>query len=165
MRAIARRRAVGASEGYTILELAVAMVMFGMLAAFGTQGWLHYTRAQELRNGLDQVTAVLKNAQERSLSEATSYCISFGSDNRSYTLFKFACGAGGTQMGDSMLTPSPRVTFASASFTQADGTTASTLTFTPRGSATPGRALIQRDGGRKTYTISVEGLTGRVSVG
>jgi type II secretion system protein H len=156
---------MGTSDGYTLVEVLVAMVVFGLIAAFGTQGWLHYTRAQELRSGVDQLMAVMRNAQERSLAEATTYCISFGTDNRSYTLWKFACGAGGSQQGAVMKTPSTRVTFPSAAFTQSDGSTAAQVTFTPRGSATPGRVTVKRTGANKTYTLSVEGLTGRVSLG
>lgn len=159
------RHNADADQGFTVLEMAVAMVMFGVLSGFATTGWLHYTRAHELRSGVDQVTSLLRNAQERSLAEATTYCVSFGTDNRSYTLYKFTCDASGTMVGSTMKTPSANVLFGSASFTTSDGTQARAVTFTPRGSATPGRLTIRRGEGAKTYTISVEGLTGRVSVG
>ena len=165
MRANARHRASGAEAGFTLVEVLVAMVLFSMMAVFATQVWLHFQRAQELRSSVDETTAVLRNAQELSLAEAATYCIRFSTDNRTLTLYKFACGSGGTQVGSPSATVSDRVTFTSAAFRQSDGTVTRDLNFTPRGSATPGTVTLQRLGGSKTYTISVEGLTGRVSVG
>lgn len=165
MRLTARRQANGADDGMTLIEVLVAMVIFGMLAVFSTTGWVHYVRAQELRRSADEVTAVLRNAQELALSEAATYCVTFGTDNRSYVMTKYACGAAGTQVGSTLRTVSSRVTFGSAAFTQPDGTVTRGVQFTMRGSASPGSVTLQRQGSSKTYTISVEGLTGRVSLG
>ena len=46
------------------------------------------------------------------------------------------------------------------------GTTATTgVTFFARGTATPGSVRVVRSGSSKVYTVSVEGLTGRVALG
>jgi type II secretion system protein H len=165
MRASVRRRASGTDDGFTLVEVLVAMLIFAMTAVFATQGWLHFQRSQELRSSVDELTSVMRNAQELALAEAATYCVTFGTDNRSYTMTKYKCGAAGTAVGGVQKTASNRVTFTSASFTQPDGSVARSVQFTMRGSASPGTVTLQRQGGSKTYTITVEGLTGRVSVG
>lgn len=165
MRASARRRASGEDGGFTLIEVLVAMLIFSLTAVFATEGWLRFQRAQELRSSVDELTAVLRNAQELALSEATTYCVTFGTDNRTYNMTKIQCGAAGTPVGSPAQTASNRVAITSAAFTQPDGSVARSVQFTMRGSATPGSVTLQRQGGTKTYTISVEGLTGRVSVG
>jgi prepilin-type N-terminal cleavage/methylation domain-containing protein len=157
----ARNRA--GTDGYTIVEVLVVMLIMSLLAAFSVTGWLRYQRSLEGRNGATEVVSVLRNAHERALAEATTYCVAFGTDGRSYRLWKTSCTTG-TAVGGSMKTPTPRVTFTAAAFTQSDGSVLREVRFTPRGSATPGTVSMRRDGANHTYRITVEGLTGRVSL-
>jgi hypothetical protein len=53
--------------------------------------------------------------------------------------------------------------FTNPRFTQPDDTTGAIAYFYARGAATPGTVQVGRTHSSKLYTITVEGLTGRVS--
>jgi type II secretory pathway pseudopilin PulG len=147
-----------------MIELLVGMVIVGILAALGTSGWLSYQRTVEHRGSAQELVSALRNAQQASLAEAVTYCVAFDTSSRSYQVFKFACDSTGTSVKQPAKTQSSRVSLTSAVFLQNDGSTNATVSFFPRGSATKGSVKVKRQGADKTYTISVEGLTGRVSL-
>lgn len=148
--------------GFTMIELLVGMVIVGALAAMSTSGWLRYQRTVEHRGSAQELVSTLRNAQQRALAEATSYCVSFDVTRRSYELFRSACGPAGD--GETDRTQSPRIELVSPDFQQTDGSTAPRVTFTARGSASKGTVLVTRENSAKQYVITVEGLTGRVSL-
>ena len=55
------------------------------------------------------------------------------------------------------------VTFAGGLFEQSSGVVSTSAYFYPRGSASKGDVNVTRSGRAKVYTVSVEGLTARVS--
>lgn len=150
--------------GFTLVELTVGMAIFGVLAAFGTSGWLSYQRSVEHRGSAQEIASTLRNAQQAAVAEAVTYCVKFIADGRSYEVRKFSCGPSGVATGGEKKTQSLRVTHEAAQFLQSDSTLAPEVVFLPRGSATKGDLKIRRTDSDKTYTISVEGLTGRVSL-
>lgn len=149
--------------GFTMIELTVAMVVAAILMASGVSGWLSYREATEHRGTAQELASALRNAQQAALAEAVTYCVSVDSSARSYTTYKFSCGSGRVAVKTGV-TQSSRVGLANESFLQSDGSSNSTVSFTPRGSATKGSLLVTRQGSNKVYNISVEGLTGRVSL-
>lgn len=144
-------------------ELLVGMIVVSILAGLSISGWTRYQRNLEHRGTALELVSALRNAQQRSLTEAKTYCVSFDPATRSYRTYKFACGATGTALGEAKKTRSQRVLLQTPAFLQTDGSSGTTLSFFPRGSATKGTVRVGRTGGSKTYSISVEGLTGRVS--
>lgn len=164
MRHTAPHQELSRERGFTLIEVLVVMVILGILGVLGTSGWARYQRTVEHRGSAQELVSTLRNTQQASLAEAVTYCVAFGADARSYEVFKFSCGPTGISSGRASETQSARVSVASPAFTQLDGTTTSTVSFFPRGSATKGSVRLARVGSSKTYTISVEGLTGRVAL-
>lgn len=150
--------------GFTLIEVLVVMVIIGLLSALGTSGWSRYQRTVEHRGSAQELVSALRSAQQSSLAEAATYCVTFDAAARSYQAFKFACGASGTVASALDKTQSSRVSLSTPTFTQLDGSTASQVSFFPRGSATKGSVVVARKGSDRTYTITVEGLTGRVAL-
>lgn len=150
--------------GFTMIELLVSMVIIGALAAVGTSGWLSYQRSVEHRGSAQELVSALRNAQQASLSEAVTYCVAFDPAVRSYEVHKFVCGASGSGVEPAATTQSTRVKIETPAFVQINGSTTTTVSFFPRGSATKGSVKLTREGSDKDYIISVEGLTGRVSL-
>lgn len=157
-------RSTGGDRGFTLIELLVGMVIVGALMALGTAGWTSYQRAVEHRSAAQGLVSALRNAQQASLAEAVTYCIAFDTANRAYTVYKYACGGSGTTVKGPVKTATQRVTLAAPAFLQSDASTSTSLSFYPRGSATKGSVKVNRSGSSRAYTISVEGLTGRVSL-
>lgn len=150
--------------GFTLVELTVGMLVVGALLGLSTSGWTKYQRAVEHRGGAQQLVSALRNAQQASLTEAVTYCVSFDTAASTYRVWKFTCGGSGTLVKGPVKTPSSRVTLTTPAFVQPDATTSSSLSFFPRGSATKGSVKVARSGSSRAYTINVEGLTGRVSL-
>ena len=152
------------SAGFTMIELLVVMVIIGALSALGTSGWSRYQRTVEHRGSAQELVSALRNAQQASLAEAVTYCVTFDAAARSYQVFKFACGGANPPASAVDKTQSSRVTLVSPVFTQLNGTTSNQVLFFPRGSATKGSVKVARAGSARAYTITVEGLTGRVAL-
>lgn len=155
-----RRRLHRQDGGFTLVELVVTMSVAGVLMALTAFGWSAYLRATQQRDTAQQVLSVLRNAQQRSLAEAVSYCVSF--EPRALDLHRYSCAD--ADVATTTVSDAAQVSLDDASFLQPDGSQRSTLTFLPRGAATKGSVRVVRDGSAKVYTINVEGLTGRVSL-
>ena len=151
------------AAGFGMIELLVGMVIVTVLAVSSVSGWARYQRVVEHRGTAQELVSTLRNAQQRSLAEAAAYCVVISTSNRSYEVRKGSC-VSGTVAKPATRTQSTRVSLASPAFLQPDGTTTSNISFFARGSATRGDVQVLRQGSTRTYTISVEGLTGRVSL-
>ena len=154
----------GPDSGFTLVEVLAAMVLFGILSTIAVTGYRQYQRSHEEQGSADALTAVLRNAQERSTAESRTYCIRIGADSRSWTIWRASCGTG-TQVGAGT-TDSAQVTMpaASRSFVDRSGATSSTdIYFYRSGMASAGSLQVIRAGSSKIYTLRVEGLTGRVT--
>lgn len=150
------------------------VVIMGILAAFATWGLRAYQATQDELGTANTVLESLRNIAERAQSEASTYCVQFNSDNRSWTVWHYSCSsaASGVAVSSNNQVQGGGVSLSGVSFTLPAGTScaagmASTtcVYFYPRGNATPGQVQVMRTNSSKTYTIKVEGLTGRVYLG
>lgn len=148
--------------GYTMIEMIVTIALAGTLMAIAVNGWQGWTKASAQQGLADRLQSSLRLAQQRAVTEGSSMCVLF--DDDTWRLYRGACtsnsktalsGAEDTGDADLHLTD-PR-------FTVGVGSTSTGVTFTPRGSATPGRVKVTRDDSSRVLTVTVESLTGRVS--
>lgn len=152
-------------RGFTLIEMLFTMALAGILFALAAGGWRQYQRAQELSGSERDLVSFLRNAQASAVDEEVSFKASFAADGRSVTLARCNMVSGTCNWGQvASLAPNGKtVTYSSPTFTQSDGSTQSWILFSARGAATPGTVVVGRQGSTKTYTVTVEGLTGRVS--
>ncbi|MGB8651573.1 MAG: GspH/FimT family pseudopilin [Mycobacteriales bacterium] len=166
MRRALGRRGVGADQGFSLLELMVAMVISGTLLAVGSLGVSHWQHTAEQQGSAQQVVSQLRKAAEQAVSEGRTYCVDF-SGSRSSTLWRYACSsATGTAVEGTRKTQSARVTL-TASVTLPSPAPAcpsgdKCIYFYPRGTATPATVQLVSSVRSKVYTVHVEGLTARV---
>ena len=160
----AREAARRDDAGFTLIETLVVLALGGIMMAIVAWGYRSYQMSTDHRGGTAQVVSTLRNAQSRSLSEARTYCVRFNSANRTLALYRYSCdtAAGGEAAGGTVDMPRG-VGFANVAFTRADGSVTSDVYFYPRGSATAGGLDVTRSGSSRTYSVTVEGLTARVS--
>jgi type II secretory pathway pseudopilin PulG len=134
-----------------MIEVLVTIAVAGILFTFAVGGWRAYERTQAHRGTAEGIVALLRDTHQRAVTEGKTYCVTFSAT--SWQLRPSDCAS--TPTGD--FQPD------GASVTLSGVTQ---IVFTPRGSASPDTFVLDviRSGSTKTYTVSVEGLTGRVEV-
>jgi prepilin-type N-terminal cleavage/methylation domain-containing protein len=155
-----RLRRPSEDAGFSLIEVATAMVLFGIMCAILVGPWIKHHHAQQHAGATRTVVAAMRAAQAASVAENATYRVDFTTGSTKlyrrtattpYTLVRTV------EVEDSS------VTLSGASFVDSGGATSSSVYFYPRGSASKGQLTVGRSGSAKTYTITVEGLTARVS--
>lgn len=152
-------------RGFTLLELMVTMSIAGTLAAIGAGALFSWQRTSQHQGSAQAVVSELRQAAEQAVSEGRTYCVDF-TPSRTYQLWRYACGTGGTTADGVRRTQSTRVTLepsvTSPSPTPACPASHKCVYFYPRGTASPATVLVRSSARSKLYTVHVEGLTSRV---
>lgn len=149
--------------GFTLVELLVVIVLMSVSAGLAVGGFQSYARSAEHSGTRNDVVSALRSAHQRALAEAGVYCVRFAADGKSWTTYRGTCAAGTVVKGPEDV-GGKQVTLTDVSFLRPDGTAGSPdVEFTARGTASKGSVKIVRSDSSKTYTVSVEGLTARVS--
>lgn len=153
----------GTSEeaGVTLVELMVTVALFGILSAIAIGGWRTYTNSSSELGTAQTAVSSLRSVAQRAVDEDTTYCVRFSTSAGTATLWRTGCGTG-TSLG-TLFKACSACQFGTASFTQSSGGTAADVSFYPRGAATPGTVTITRTSSSKSYTVTVQALTGHVS--
>lgn len=142
-----------------------AMMILAVMLGIAGLGFASYRTSSEHRAARDQMVSTLRNAAERALSEQRAYCVQIQSNG--WSLYRSACsGATSVPIQTGMTLESIQESLA-GTFTAPVGHTSSCpssacVYFYPRGNSSSGSLTVSRSG-RPTYTVSVEGLTSRVS--
>ena len=160
-------------QGFTLVELMIGMVLFGILASLGTLGLSGVQQTLAARGAHRESVSTLRAVQERAVAENVAYCVAFGSGvtPTTWTVYRvpgadqgalsagFTCTSG-TSI-DTYKAPGGS-TFSSVGFAQRNSTTTAYALFYARGAASGGSFKVGGGGG-STYTITVDALTGRVT--
>lgn len=159
-------------DGFTLIEMAFTLALAGILMTLGLFTLRGYLLSARERGTATDVRSTLRMAGERALAEGRTYCVKFTASQ--WTLYKGDCSTG-TAVGGASSVQDSRITIGNVSFpapaTPVAGQSTSCPTtsgvlgcafFYPRGTALAGSLTVSRSS--KTYTITVEGLTGRVSM-
>ncbi|MDQ6648994.1 MAG: GspH/FimT family pseudopilin [Actinomycetota bacterium] len=166
------RRMNGDREsGFTLVELMVTMVIGGVLAAISIFGFNNYRYTSEHQGSAQELVSSLRAASELAISEGRTYCVDTENAvapavNRAYSTWRYACGAGGAQVGGTRKTQSAQVSMTSVVANPATPPPCPAnhgcLYFYPRGTALPATVVMASTQRSTRYTIHVEGLTARV---
>ena len=106
----------------------------------------------------------MRQAQQRAVTEGTATCVWFDDAADSYTTYRGSCSDTGKVKLSGPVKASARVHIDAPHFTPSGGGTSAGATFQGRGTGSPGEVRVTRDGSARTYRLSVDWLTGRVSL-
>lgn len=150
-------------DGVTMVELVVVIAMMGALMAFAVVGWTAWASASAQDGAASTLEGTLRQAQQQAVSDGWATCVQFDATADTWTTYEGACGSGGATLAGPVGLGDERLDLVDVAFVPAAGGSTTGVTFSARGTASPGRVRIARDGGDRVVTITVEGLTGRVT--
>jgi prepilin-type N-terminal cleavage/methylation domain-containing protein len=160
-----RHRPCDRDAGFTLIELAVAMVLFGIIVGIAVGPYKRYNGTQQHIGTTRRIVAALRLAQVASVSEGVIYRVDFAP--KSFKVYRREPASGAWSLTSNSAVQEGSVAISSTQFTLPDGSSSTSCYFYPRGtaSATPSASgiAIVRTGTSRKYTIKVEGLTARVS--
>jgi prepilin-type N-terminal cleavage/methylation domain-containing protein len=164
-----RRSTTGGSEvlnrlrtddrGFTLLEVITTCLLLGILLGLGVGPWQSYRHARAHIEARTELVAAMRNAQISSVAENVTYRI----DITPAKAVTYRVASSGAQQTRQFEIEDATVTFGGAAFEDSSSAVGTTAYFYPRGSASKGSVEVRRTGRAKVYTVSLEGLTARVS--
>lgn len=150
--------------GFTLIEVMVTVALMTSLMTAAVTGWIGWSRASAHDGVAQDIRSVLRQTQQRAVTEASSLCIMFDTGTDTWQLYRGRCDSSTkTALPGHWDTGSTRIHLDSPAFVSSVGTSTPGVTFTSRGTATPGQVRITREGSSAVHVVVVEGLTGRVS--
>lgn len=147
-------------HGFTMIEVLVTIGLASVLMAFAVAGYHRWAVASEQSGTARELQSLLRNTQQRAVTEGTAMCVQFDTAADTYRVVEGTCADPGDQLQGPFPTADDRIELASPAF--ASGSQG--VTFFARGTASAGSVQVVREGSSKVYTIDVEGLTGRVDL-
>ncbi len=148
--------------GFTLIEILVSLTILGVILAIGVGGWSGWAAANEQEGAVATLRGTMRDAQQQAVTEASSICVMLQAGTDKYATYLGACDAPSkTLLRGPFALDSKRVHLVAPSFAGPSGSSTG-VTFSSRGTATPGSVKVTRDGSSKVWQLSVEGLTGRV---
>ena len=156
------RRAVQ-DDGFTLVETLAVVAIMGIGSAVAVAGFNSYAKSAEHTGTRESVVSALRATNQRALAEARTYCVRFALDGSSWTTFRGTCDTGTVVKGPEDV-GGKQISLTDVNFLRPDGSPGSRdVLFTARGTASKGSLKVIRSDASTTYTVTVEGLTARVS--
>jgi prepilin-type N-terminal cleavage/methylation domain-containing protein len=164
-----RRSTIGGSEvlnrlraderGFTLLEVITTCLLLGILLGIGVGPWMGYRHSRAHIEARTELVAAMRNAQISSVAENITYRV----DVTAKRAITYRIASTGPQKTRQFVIEDRLVSYSSASFEDSAAAVTASAYFYPRGSASKGDVNVSRSGRTKVYTVSLEGLTARVS--
>lgn len=146
-------------QGFSLLEVITTCLLLSILLGIAVGPWQSYRHARAHKEARTELVATLRNAQISAVSENVTYRV----DITAKKAVTYRVSAGGDIQKRQYEIDDATVSFSGAAFEDSSGLVGSSAYFYPRGSASKGDVQVVRAGRSKAYTVSVEGLTARVS--
>jgi type II secretion system protein H len=150
--------------GFTLIEALVTVSLMGVMMAIAVGGWSSWAQASAHSGAAREIQSAMRQAQQQAVTEGRAMCFLFDDAADSYSVYRGRCSDATKVKVLGPRTLAAQVRISAPSFTSAAGTPAPGATFQGRGTGSPGDVEITRDGSSKVYTLSVDWLTGRVSL-
>ncbi len=164
-RTIGRRDATKRPDaGFSLAELAVVMVCFGIVSAIALPGLNHFLRSLDLNGQVQSAAATLRVVRQRAITENNDYCVTYDAASRTIQWFDDDNNDGvkeGTEKSGATQPFSPWITITQSA---TNPFTVTTLIFYPNGSTNSSGSLIFSNSDGYSRSLSVVRPTGMVTV-
>lgn len=156
-------RRPGREAGFTLVEVMVTIALAGVLMGLAVAGWQGWSRAAAQEGLVLDLRGALRMAQQQAVTEGSSTCVRFDVAAETWSRFRGRCDDPGAQLVEGPVAVGDGLGLDDARFQHDSTTYLPGVTFTPRGTATPGGVTVTRESSDVRVRIRVEALTSRVS--
>ncbi len=99
------RLSLGDTRGLTLVEVMVALVIFGVLIALGLPGFRKYLASHMVDGAANRLAVNLRLARQRAATEQNNYKVTFDPSTNTYTILDDDNGNNVADAGESVLGP------------------------------------------------------------
>lgn len=151
-------------SGFTLIELLVTLSLMGTLMAIAVGAWSSWAQVSAHSGAAREIQSAMRQAQQQAVTEGRATCFWFDDAADTYAVYRGRCSESTKVLALGPVALPSRVRVTSPGFTSLAGTLTTGVSFQARGTGSPGDVRITRDGSSKAYVLSVDWLTGRVSL-
>jgi len=155
------RRRLRDDSGFTLLEVMTTCLLLAIMLGLAVAPWRAYGDDKAHKDAARELVAVLRNAQVRAVAELATYRVDVTPTTAK--AYRITPGTGTAVLKQQSSLTNAKIAYSAASFQDSNGATSTSVYFYPKGSASKGSVTVTRAGRAHVYTVSVEGLTARVS--
>lgn len=148
-------------SGFTLIEVLVTISLLGAMMAIAVSGWSSWAESRAQRGTAEELQVVLRQTQQRAVTESRPLCVRFSSTLKTYSVFLGTCATPTTRVYGPIGPLSSRVSLIPA-FPNSSAVV-SDVQFNAGGTAWSGAIEVARVGAA-SYFVRVEGFSGQVSV-
>lgn len=153
-----------AEAGFTLAELAVVMIIFGIVAAIGLPGFNRFLRTLDLNGEVQGTASMLRVVRQRAVTENNNYCVYYNSATKKVVWFDDDNNDGVKQGTEKSGSSAAYPAWLAVTQSVSNPFSADTLVFYPNGSTNTSGSLIYENTDGYFRSLSVVRPTGMVTV-
>lgn len=157
-------RREGAAGGFTLVELAIVLVIFGIVSAIAVPGINKFLRAVELNGEVQGFATTMRVVRQRSISENNNYVVYWTPTERKLKWWDDDNNNGVQDGPEKFGETAALANWITVTNSSTNPFPSDTVTFTPNGSASISGSVLYSNTEGYTRSLSVVRPTGMVTV-
>jgi type IV fimbrial biogenesis protein FimT len=152
------------SAGFTLTELMVVLVIFGIVTAIALPGLNRFLRSVDLNDQVQRVATMIRVVRQKAITENNNYIVWWSPTTRGWGWFDDDNNDGVHQSTEQIENPTALPTWITVTNSSTNPFASDSCTFTPNGSASESGSAIFSNPEGYTRSLSVVRPTGMVTV-
>ena len=160
----ARRAGTGRDAGFSLMEMMVVIVLFGIVSAIALPGFNQFMRAMDLNNQIQVLATNLRVVRQRAITENNNWVIYHSHSPEGWGWWDDDDNDGVKDGPEHYSAPQPLPAWVTVTNSSTNPFPSDSLTFQPNGSASVSGSVIFTNPDGYTRSLSVVRPTGMVTV-
>ena len=150
--------------GFTLMELMVVLVIFGIVSAVALPGFNRFLRSVDLNSQVQRISTLIRVVRQRAITENNNYIVWWSPTVQGWGWFDDDNNDGVHQVTEKIELPTALPTWITVTNSGTNPFPSDSLTFQPNGSASASGSAIFSNPEGYTRSLSVVRPTGMVTV-